>query len=39
MKQSDDHLIETKVASEALLKGRFLQAFRDSVRLPDGSLG
>jgi len=39
MKQSDDHLIETKVASEALLKGRFLQAFRDFVRLPDGSLG
>ncbi|MCX7234582.1 MAG: NUDIX hydrolase [Burkholderiales bacterium] len=39
MKQTDDHLIETKVASEALLKGRFLQAFRDSVRLPDGSLG
>ena len=39
MKQTDDHLIETKVASEVLLKGRFLQAFRDSVRLPDGSLG
>ena len=39
MKRTDDHLIETKVASEALLKGRFLQAFRDSVRLPDGSLG
>ncbi len=39
MKQTDDHLIETKVASEALLKGRFLQAFRDSMRLPDGSLG
>lgn len=39
MKQTDDHLIETKVGSEALLKGRFLQAYRDSVRLPDGSLG
>lgn len=25
MKQTDDHLIETKVGSEALLKGRFLQ--------------
>ncbi len=36
--QSDDrHLIETRQSSEELLKGRFLHAFRDTVRLPDGS--
>jgi ADP-ribose pyrophosphatase len=35
---SDDrHLIETQQSSEELLKGRFLHAFRDTVRLPDGS--
>ncbi len=32
----DRHLIETPTASEELLKGRFLHAFRDTVRLPDG---
>lgn len=30
-------LIEAKVASEELLQGRFLRAYRDTVRLPDGS--
>lgn len=35
--QPDAHLIETKVASTELLRGRFLHAFRDAVRLPDGS--
>jgi ADP-ribose pyrophosphatase len=35
---SDDrHLIETQQSSEELLKGRFLHAFRDTVRLPNGS--
>jgi len=34
---SDDrHLIEVPQSSEELLKGRFLHAFRDTVRLPDG---
>lgn len=34
---SDDRLlIEEKTASEEILKGRFLHAFRDTVRLPDG---
>lgn len=33
----DAHLTETPVSSEELLKGRFLHAFRDTVRLPDGS--
>jgi len=33
----DRHLIETQQSSEELLKGRFLHAFRDMVRLPDGS--
>jgi ADP-ribose pyrophosphatase len=33
----DKHLAETKVASHELLKGHFLHAFRDTVRLPDGS--
>lgn len=33
----DQHLIEHKISSEELLKGRFLHAFRDTVRLPDGS--
>jgi ADP-ribose pyrophosphatase len=38
MVSSDDrHLIETQQSSEELLKGRFLHAFRDTVRLPDGS--
>jgi len=34
----DAHLIETRVASEELLRGHFLHAFRDTVRLPDGSV-
>ncbi len=33
----DAHLIETRVRSEELLRGHFLHAFRDTVRLPDGS--
>jgi ADP-ribose pyrophosphatase len=35
---SDDHLIEHRVSQEELLKGNFLHAFRDTVRLPDQSL-
>ena len=35
--RSDDaHLIETRVASQELLRGHFLHAMRDTVRLPDG---
>jgi ADP-ribose pyrophosphatase len=34
----DPHLHEEKTGSEALFKGRFLHAFRDTVRLPDGSV-
>ncbi|MDO9279185.1 MAG: NUDIX hydrolase [Polaromonas sp.] len=33
----DAHLTETRVASEELLRGHFLHAVRDTVRLPDGS--
>ena len=33
----DRHLIEEKVAGEEILKGHFLHAFRDTVRLPDGA--
>lgn len=33
----DSHLIEVKRASQEILKGRFLHAFRDTVALPDGS--
>ncbi len=33
----DHHLIEQKTGSVELLKGRFLHAFRDTVRLPDGT--
>jgi ADP-ribose pyrophosphatase len=33
----DAHLQEHTVASSELLRGRFLHAFRDTVRLPDGS--
>jgi len=33
----DRHLIEEKLASEELLRGRFLHAFRDTVKLPDGT--
>jgi ADP-ribose pyrophosphatase len=32
----DRHLIEEKVSSEEILRGRFLHAFRDTVRLPNG---
>lgn len=31
------HLIEHKVAGRELFKGKFLHAFEDTVRLPDGS--
>jgi ADP-ribose pyrophosphatase len=34
----DRHLIEVRESSTELLKGHFLHAFRDNVRLPDGSL-
>jgi ADP-ribose pyrophosphatase len=34
---ADDHLVERKVSGEEILKGRFLHAFRDVVKLPDGS--
>ena len=33
----DRHLVEEKTASMELFKGQFLHAFRDTVRLPDGS--
>ncbi len=32
----DKHLVETRIAQEELLKGRFLHVVRDTVRLPDG---
>lgn len=32
----DDPLVERKLGSQELLKGHFLHAFRDTVRLPDG---
>lgn len=32
----DRHLVEEKTAGMELFKGRFLHAFRDTVRLPDG---
>jgi ADP-ribose pyrophosphatase len=35
---SDDHLIEHRVYQEELLRGRFLHAFRDTVRLPNQNL-
>jgi ADP-ribose pyrophosphatase len=34
---SDEHLIEQRIAQQELFKGRFLHAFRDTVRLPDGN--
>ncbi len=37
MTSTDQHLIEHKTGTEEILKGRFLQVFRDNVRLPDGS--
>lgn len=33
---ADDHLREHKLSSQELLRGHFLHAFRDTVRLPDG---
>ena len=33
----DRHLIEEKTGSQEILKGNFLHAFRDTVRLPDGA--
>nr|WP_145545347.1 NUDIX hydrolase [Variovorax boronicumulans] len=36
MTTGDDHLIEKTVRREELLRGRFLQVLRDTVRLPDG---
>lgn len=36
MTPDDRHLIETRLDSQELFKGRFLHAFRDTVRLPDG---
>ncbi|MDE2418190.1 MAG: NUDIX hydrolase [Burkholderiales bacterium] len=33
----DSHLIETQTSSLEVLKGVFLHAFRDTVRLPDGN--
>ena len=35
-KPDDAHLSETRVASQELLRGHFLHAMRDTVRLPDG---
>ena len=35
-KPDDAHLRETRVASQELLRGHFLHAMRDTVRLPDG---
>ena len=35
-KPDDSHLTETRVASQELLRGHFLHAMRDTVRLPDG---
>ena len=34
---ADAHLRETRLSSQALFKGRFLQAHRDEVALPDGT--
>lgn len=36
MPMSDEHLIEHLLDRQELFKGRFLHAFRDTVRLPDG---
>lgn len=33
---ADSHLREEKISGEELLRGRFLHAFRDIVKLPDG---
>jgi ADP-ribose pyrophosphatase len=34
---ADHHLVEEKIASEEIFRGHFLHAFRDTIRLPDGS--
>jgi ADP-ribose pyrophosphatase len=36
VRPDDAHLIETRVASQELLRGHFLHAMRDTVQLPDG---
>jgi len=36
VKDTDDHLIERRQDSVELFKGKFLHAFRDTVKLPDG---
>jgi ADP-ribose pyrophosphatase len=33
---SDEHLVETSLSSDEILRGHFLHARRDTVRLPDG---
>ena len=38
MTADDRHLIEVMSERKELLRGRFLQAFRDTVELPDGSI-
>jgi ADP-ribose pyrophosphatase len=35
---NDRHLIEEKLSGEEILHGQFLHAFRDTVKLPDGSV-
>ena len=34
----DNHLVEVTIASQEILRGKFLHAFRDEVALPDGSV-
>ena len=34
----DHHLVEEKTAGKELFQGEFLHAFRDTVRLPDGTM-
>jgi ADP-ribose pyrophosphatase len=36
-KRADAHLVETQLDSVEILKGNFLHAMRDTVRLPDGA--
>ncbi|MBM3398218.1 MAG: NUDIX hydrolase [Betaproteobacteria bacterium] len=38
VRMSDTHLIEHRVQQEEILRGRFLHAFRDTVRLPNQNL-
>jgi ADP-ribose pyrophosphatase len=37
MSDKDDHLVERKLHGEEIFKGKLLHAFRDTVKLPDGS--